>query len=82
MLKLSVSQVQKQLSAILSETVLVMDKKHHEKKAVILPYHIYKELVEKNKNVLPNEEDTLEKYVGILSRDFETDDAKYLSILK
>ena len=80
MLELSIKQVQKQLSGILSETtVIVSDKKHKEKKAVIVPYDDYQKLVHclDNKNA-----GKLDKFVGILSDKFKINDKRYNDILK
>ena len=81
MLELTIVQVQKQLANILSETILVVDKKSHEKQAVILPYDIYEVLLKECKSHKHKSND-LDKYIGILSDDFETSDQRYASIIK
>ena len=45
MLELGISQAQTQFTQILNQTVLIVDKKAHNKKAVILPYDEYKRLI-------------------------------------
>jgi hypothetical protein len=40
MLELGISQAQTQFTQLLNQTVLIIDKKAHNKKAVILPYVI------------------------------------------
>jgi hypothetical protein len=81
MLELTISQVQKQLASILSETTLVVDKAHKEKKAVILPYELYEKLMKECK-IQRYEIHDLDKYIGILSDDFETNDQRYARIVK
>lgn len=41
MLELGISQAQAQFTQLLNQTVLIVDKKVHHKKAVILPYDGY-----------------------------------------
>jgi len=79
MLNLSVSQAQKKFTSILSEPTTIIDKKSNVKRAVVLPYEMYKKLVSKTKR---KEKIDLDKFVGILKGDFETDDARYNSIVK
>jgi hypothetical protein len=45
MLELGISQAQAQFTQLLTKTVLIIDKKAHNKKAVILPYAEYKKLL-------------------------------------
>ena len=80
MLELSVSQAQKQLTSILSETTLVIDKKRHIKKAVIMPYEAYEKLL---KNARPDHHSKkLDDFIGILSNSFESNDMRYNDIIK
>ena len=41
MLELGISQAQTQFTQLLNQSVLIVDKKAHRKKAVILPYENY-----------------------------------------
>lgn len=81
MLEVSVSEAQKQFSKIIKHPTVIVDKKKHAKKAVILPYAIYSELLNKsiNKASLTG---GFSDFVGILNKDFKTDDKKYQQILK
>ena len=79
MLSLSVSQAQRQFTSILTEPTTIIDKKSNIKKAVILPYEMYEKLVNKPKK---REKIDLDKFVGILKDDFETNDARYNAIVK
>ena len=83
MLELGISQAQAQFTQLLNKTVLIIDKKAHNKKAVILPYEEYSHLLAKataNNNSLDNSIFT--QFVGILDNDFNTDDAKYCELLE
>ncbi len=82
MLELGISQAQAQFTKILNQAVLIVDKKAHHKKAVILPYEEYKILLNKSisKDELKN--GVFDKFIGILDKDFRIDDDKYKSIMK
>jgi hypothetical protein len=74
-----VSQAQRQFTSILSEATTIIDKKSNIKKAVILPYEMYEKLMRKTEK---KEKIDLNKFVGILKDDFETDDIRYNEIVK
>ncbi len=84
MKELSVSQAQKQFTSLLSELEIttIIDKKSHIKKAVLMPYSFYETLISKKENSEPQDNIELEQFVGILSDEFKTDDAKYNNIVK
>ncbi|QSZ42347.1 type II toxin-antitoxin system Phd/YefM family antitoxin [Sulfurimonas aquatica] len=63
MLELGISQVQNQFTKLLNQTVLIVDKKSHIKKAVISKKDL--------------SEGAFNKFTGILNSDFKTDDEKY-----
>ncbi len=77
MIELGISQAQSQFTKILDKKVVIVDKKTHKKKAVLIPYEEYEKLL-KNRSL----QTSFEKFVGILDRDFETDDARYNEIVK
>ena len=82
MLELGISQAQAQFTQLLNQTVLIVDKKAHHKKAVILPYEEYKNLVSK----IQKKEENLDggvfsQFVGVLDNDFKTTDIKYNEIV-
>jgi len=82
MLELGIAQAQTQFTKILNQTVLVIDKKSHDKKAVIIPYEEYLNLISKaSPKTINLEEGAFSKFVGILDNDFETDDIKYNKIV-
>jgi len=82
MLELGISQAQTQFTQLLNQSVLIVDKKAHRKKAVILPYENYIELISKvSQNSEDLQEGSFAKFVGILDNDFQTDDIKYNKIL-
>lgn len=79
MLSLSVSQVQREFTSILSVPTTVVDKKSNVKRAVILPYEMYEKLVSNSKR---KEKIDLSQFQGILDKDFKTDDIRYNEIIK
>lgn len=80
MIELGISQAQSQFTKLLSQSVLVVDKKSHTKKAVILPYEEYERLV-KGSSCDRREGGVFDRFVGILDNDFETDDERYNRIV-
>jgi len=82
MLELEISQAQIQFTKLLTQTVIVVDKKAHQKKAVIIPYTEYEKLI----NSSPTKESLLSgsfnEFVGILDKDFQTDDEKYKRVVE
>ncbi len=77
MIELGIAQAQSQFTKILNKKVLIVDKKTATKKAVLIPYEEYERLV-KNRS----RKNSFDKFVGILDKDFETDDARYNEIVK
>ena len=60
----------------------MVEKKEHQKKAVIMPYQEYERLI---KNSIKKEnlaEGSFNKFVGILDNNFTIDDEKYEAIVK
>jgi macrodomain Ter protein organizer (MatP/YcbG family) len=82
MLELGISQAQTQFTQLLTKTVLIVDKKAHRKKAVILPYVEYQKLLSQaSRNTETLDEGVFSKFVGILYADYETDDVRYNAIV-
>jgi len=79
MKELGVSQAQAKFTTILSnsENVLIVDKKTKTKKAVILSYKDYQKLLKQSKKP----KNSFNKFVGILDKNFKTDDEKYNRIV-
>jgi len=79
MKELGVLQAQAEFTTILSnnENVLIVDKKTKTKKAVILSYKDYQRLINHNKK--PKK--IFDKFVGVLSKDFKSNDEKYNRII-
>jgi hypothetical protein len=77
MKELSISQAQKKFTSLLSETTTIVDKKSHVKKAVLIPYELYEKLIQGI-----NKEEDISKFSGLLSENFDTDDARYNAIVK
>jgi hypothetical protein len=84
MKELSVSQAQKQFISLLSELEIttIIDKKSHIKKAVLMPYSFYEILISKKSPLETEDKIELEQFVGLLSDEFKTDDARYNEIIK
>ncbi len=82
MLELGVSQAQAQFTKLLTQTVVIVDKKAHQKKAVILPYDEYINLVSQSSSRSNFTDGSFNKFVGVLDSDFESKDLKYREIVK
>ena len=82
MLELGISQAQAQFTKLLSQTVFIVDKKAHKKKAVIMPYEEYEKLIRQSTSTESLEEGSFNKFVGILDNNFVTDDEKYKAIVR
>ena len=82
MLELGISQAQAQFTKLLSQTVFIVDKKAHKKKAVIMPYEEYEKLIKQSISKESLEKGSFNKFVGILDNEFATDDEKYKAIVK
>ena len=79
MKELSISQAQKKFTSLLSETTTIVDKKSHVKKAVLIPYELYEKLIQ---GINSKKEKDISQFSGLLSENFETDDARYNAIVK
>lgn len=82
MLELGISQAQAQFTKLLTQTVFIIDKKAHKKKAVIMPYEEYEKLLEQSVSKESLEEGSFNSFVGILDDEFVADDEKYKAIVK
>ena len=78
MLELGIPQVQAQFTQILNQAALIVDRKAHHKKAVILPYDEYMNLIT---HILKSDKGGFNKFVGVLDKDFKTNDVKYNEII-
>ena len=79
MRELGVSQAQANFTKLLKEAVTVVDKKTNTKKAVILPYEEYEKLLRKIQQKKKSR--PFDKFVGILDKNFKTDDERYNRIV-
>jgi len=85
MLEMGISEVQSQFTKLLSKPVLIVDKKSHKKRAVILPYAMYEELkIQKNKAKVFEEDRELDAFIGILkgTDSLGIEDKRYREIIK
>lgn len=82
MLELGISQAQAQFTKLLTQTVFIVDKKAHQKKAVIMPYEEYEKLIKNSIKKESLEKGSFNKFVGILDNNFKIVDEKYEAIVK
>lgn len=82
MLELDISQAQIQFTKLLTQTVFILDKKAHQKKAVIMPYSEYKKLIKQASSKESLSDGGFNKFIGILDNNFKIDDEKYNEIVK
>ncbi len=85
MIEMGISEVQNQFTKILSQSVTIVDKKSHKKRAVILPYDVYEKLLLREKKAkLFETDDELEAFVGILkgADKLTNQDERYQAIIK
>ena len=71
------AQAQTQFTKLLNQTVIIIDKKAHKKKAAMMPYEKYARLLEQSVTQESLENGSFNKYIGVLDNDFETDDNRY-----
>jgi len=81
MLELGISKAQAHFTKLLNKTVILVDKKTHKKKAVILPYDEYMLLLKKAKSKEEVGDGVFSEFVGMLDKDFQTDDARYNKVI-
>lgn len=82
MIELAVSEAQRKFTKLLSQSVLIVDKKSHIKKAVLLPYEEYNKLIAKKVTKEDFSKGEFSKFKGVLEKDFKTDDKRYNKIVK
>lgn len=82
MLELGISQAQAQFTKLFTQTVFIVDKKAHQKKAVIMPYAEYEKLIKQAATKESLKSGSFNEFVGILDNDFKSDDEKYKRIIK
>ena len=85
MVEISISEAQSQLTKILDQVTLIIDKKSHKKRAVLLPIDDYEKLImRQKKEKVFQRDDSIDKYLGILegADSIETEDERYKAIIK
>ena len=82
MLELGISQAQAQFTKLLTQTVFIVDKKVHKKKAVIMPFEEYEKLIRKSYTQEDTKSGSFDQFVGMLDKNFKIDDVKYNEIVK
>ena len=81
MLELGIAQAQAQFTKLLTQTVIIVDKKAYVKKAVIMPYDEYVHLTKKTLAEENVEDGIFNQFSGVLDDTFKTDDKKYNKIV-
>ncbi len=82
MLELGISQAQAQFTKLLNQTVFIVDKKAHQKKAVIMPYAEYEKLIKQASTKESLQSGSFNQFVGILDNDFQSDDERYQRVVE
>ena len=82
MIELGISQAQAQFTKLLNQTVIIVDKRAHLKKAVILPYEEYEKMMQQCTTKESLMRGSFDKFAGILNDEFSTDDQRYNKIVK
>ena len=82
MLELGISEAQAQFTKLLSQTVMIVDKKARQKKAIIVPYEEYERLIKQAAVKKDFESGSFNEFVGILDGSYQTDDARYHEIVQ
>jgi hypothetical protein len=85
MLQVGISEFQNQLTRLLDTEVMIVDKKSHKERAVLLPIDVYKKLdAFRRKASLQQPDPELETFGGILqgAKKPDTDDARYKAIMR
>jgi len=82
MLEVGIAQAQTQFTKLLDRTVLIVDKKSHRKKAVIVPYEEYVRLTSNKRSETHPSKSVFSRFVGALDSEFHTDDPKYNEIVR
>ena len=77
MIELGVSQVQSQFPQLLNQTVIIVDQKTHNKKAVIIPYKEYEKLIARVNTKENLKTGIFDQFVGVLDDKFVSDDTRY-----
>ena len=81
MLELGIAQAQTRFIKLLTQTVIIVGKKAHIKKAVIMPYDEYVQLTKKALAKENIKNGVFNQFAGVLDNTFKTDDEKYNKIV-
>ena len=81
MLELGIAQAQANFTKILDEQTVIIDKKNKTKRAVILPYEMYTQLLKQIQEKEIEIKGSFSQFKGLLSKDFKTDDDRYNHII-
>ena len=79
--EMGIAQAQANFTKILDTQTLILDKKNKTKRAVILPYALYDQLVKQAHRNSGEVQGSFSSFRGMLSGDFQTDDERYNRIV-
>jgi len=85
MIEIGIAEAQNKFTKLLSTAVIIVDKKSHKKKAVILPYSVYEKLVRtQRKEKVFRDDAELDAFLGLLegADTLDTNDERYKAIVK
>ncbi|MDQ7047339.1 MAG: hypothetical protein Q9M39_06860 [Sulfurovum sp.] len=85
MIEMGIAEVQNQFTKLLSQEIMIVDKKSHKKRAVILPYAVYERLAREERKARVFEvDDELDSFIGILegADKLNDNDERYKAIIK
>jgi len=85
MIEMGIAEVQNKFTKLLSTPVIIVDKKSHKKKAVILPYDVYEKLARtQRKEKVFRDDAELDAFLGLLegADTLDIDDERYKAIIK
>lgn len=85
MIEMGIAEVQNKFTKLLSTPVIIVDKKSHKKKAVILPYDMYEKLARTQRREKVFRDDAeLDAFIGLLegADNLDTEDERYKNIMQ
>ena len=82
MVEVGIAQAQTHFTKLLDHTVLIVDKKSHRKRAVIVPYEEYVRLTSDKRSEAYPSKGVFSRFVGVLDSEFHTDNPKYNEIVR
>ncbi|MBN2826147.1 MAG: hypothetical protein JXQ76_12530 [Campylobacterales bacterium] len=82
MLEVDISYAKSKFDTLLTQEVVIVDNEHRIKQAVLLPYTLYNEIMQKVMRKDKMRKGSFNQFQGILSQDFQTNDSRYRAIIE